>query len=120
RVAKRGDGTGLSFPNRVVALPVVALRDADVDEALRKERDAGGRFSMRDPLLDQRAQNRERGDDRIAGRVLVETEDVPRVLAADLPAPFSQLLQHVAVADCGTIERDAFPRQRELEAEVRH
>ena len=31
-----------------------------------------------------------------------------------------QLLQHVAVADRGAIERDAFARQRLLEAEVGH
>ena len=37
-------------------------------------------------LLDQRAQHRQRRDDRVAGRVLVEADDVAGVLAAELPA----------------------------------
>ena len=44
----------------------------------------------------------------------------PGILAADLPAPFPELFQHVAVADRGAVERDAFARQRLLEAEIRH
>ena len=37
-------------------------------------------------LLDQRAQHGERGDDRVAGRVLVEAEQMAGVLAAELPS----------------------------------
>ena len=39
------------------------------------------------------------------GRMLVETDDMSGILAAQLPAPLEQHLQHVAVANAGARKR---------------
>jgi hypothetical protein len=62
----------------------------------------------------------ERGDDRIARRVLVEAEDMAGVSPRRSASAFPQHLEHVAIADGGTVERDAFARKRLLETEIRH
>src|SRR5205807_1806953 len=56
----------------------------------------------------------------VARGVLVEADDVPRVLAAQLPALVAQELDHVAVADAGARERDAEPGHRLLEGVICH
>ena len=77
-------------------------------------------MGKRSLLLPQSAQHRQRGDDGVAGRVFVETDDVARILTAEHPFFFAHRLQHVAIADGRARERDAAPRQRLLETEIAH
>src|SRR6185437_16094572 len=59
-------------------------------------------------------------DDAVAGRGLVEADDVAGGLAAEDAAPLTQEAEHVAVADLGTLELDAALAKGDLEAEVGH
>jgi hypothetical protein len=87
---------------------------------LREHRDRRGRLRERGATVDQRAQHGERRDDRIAGRVLVEADEMPRALAAERPPALDHRLEDVAVADLGARERHPRARERLLDAEVRH
>ena len=60
----------------------------------------------------------QRGDEAVAGRVVLEEDDVARLLAAEHRARRLQLLEHVAVADLGLDDVDAALAHRDLEAEV--
>ena len=71
-------------------------------------------------LLDQRTQHGERRDDRVAGRVLVEAEQVAGILASKPPALLLHPLEHVAIADRRALEGNALARERLLEAEIAH
>src|SRR5690606_40501923 len=46
-----------------------------------------------------RGEHLQRADRSVSGRVAIEAEDVPGVLAAVAPAPLAQHLEHVAIAD---------------------
>src|SRR5207244_1492794 len=85
---------------------------------LRKQRRVRGRRGERRVLLAQRAQHGKRGDNRVPGGVLVEADDVARVLAAEDPTLLLHLFQHVAVTDGRALQRNAAPGQRLLEAGV--
>ena len=91
---------------------IEALRDPHVDHHLRKPRHprgqlreaASGRLHDREHL--------QRADQPVAGRRLVEAQQVARGLAAEHAAVLAQHLQHVAVADRRATERDALLRAR--------
>src|SRR6185503_7231412 len=70
--------------------------------------------------LAQRANHRQRRDDRVASRVLVEADDVSGVLAAEQPTLVLHHFQHVAVAHGAALQRNAAAVERLLEAEVAH
>ena len=61
-----------------------------------------------------------RADQRIAGRRVIQAQQVAGGLAAERAAGLLQHLQHVAIADLGATELDALLRQRMLQAEVAH
>ena len=62
----------------------------------------------------QSVQDEQRGHDPVAGRVLVEENDMTRIFAAELPAALVQHLEHVTVADFGAGERDKASSERVL------
>ena len=63
-------------------------------------------------------QHLQSADQAVAGRCLVENQQVTGSLAAELTAGFLQLLQHVAVADLGPQEIDAEVAEGPFEAVV--
>ncbi len=71
-------------------------------------------------LLAQRAHHRERSDDGVASRVLVQADDVAGILAAKHPAFLLHQFEHVAVAHRCARQRYAAAGERLLEAEVAH
>src|SRR5438034_973653 len=101
-------------------LPVEIARHRHVDQHLRVQDQIGGQLGERAAQLTHCVQHLERGHDAVAGGVLVEADYVSRVLAAQLPAPVAQQLEHVAIADAGARERDAEPGHRLLEGVIRH
>ena len=78
RPAAPSDETAARSASTTASLstPVEPALHGHVDQALRKQRQRRRRLRERRLLLDQRAQHRERGDDRIAGRVLVEADQM--------------------------------------------
>src|SRR6266513_1920201 len=100
--------------------PIKIARHRYVDQYLRIQDKIGGQLGERAAPLTHCVQHLKRGHDAVAGGVLVEADDVPRVLAAQLPALVAQELEHIAVADAGARERDAEPGHRLLEGVIRH
>ena len=119
-VAERARDLALRGLHAIAGMPVEAALHGHVDEALREQLHRRCRLRERAILLDQRAQHGERGHDGIAGRVLVEADEMPRVLAAKDPSALEHLLQHVAVTHLRTRKRNAERAERLLEAEVAH
>jgi hypothetical protein len=62
----------------------------------------------------------EGGEDAVAGRRVVEHDDVPGLLAAQREPAAAHLLEHVAVADSGGDRADAALPHRQLQAQVAH
>ena len=65
-------------------------------------------------------QQLQRGYQAVSRRVVLEEDDVPRLLAADAGAQGAHLLEDVAVAHLGGDDVDALALHGELEAEVCH
>jgi hypothetical protein len=80
----------------------------------------GGARRAAAPSRDQQRQHRERRDEPVAGRVVVEEHDVARLLAAEVVAAADHLLDHVAVADGRRDDADAALAHRDVEAQVAH
>ncbi len=81
---------------------------------------AGREFGQGPARLLHHDQDLQRADEPVAGRRLVEAQQVAGRLAPQLPAGLLQHRQHVAVTDVGPPELDAGLRQRPLQPEVRH
>src|SRR5579862_58026 len=120
RRTERRDREALRLDDGLVAAPIPVATHRNVDQSLREERHRRGGFGERRLLLDQRAKHRERCDRRIAGRVLVEADDMTGVLASELPALLDELLQYIAIADLRAQQSNPGLRQRLLQAQVAH
>jgi hypothetical protein len=100
-----------------VALRLVAVAHADVDEPLRE-------LLHRRPIgqvaVAERLEREQRGGDAVAGRDEAHLDDVARLLAPERPAALAQRLEHVAVADLGRGDLDARRPHAGVEAVVRH
>src|SRR5829696_3432514 len=101
----RGAGNGL------------ALGYLYVEEDLRQllHRNRAGKV-----LAAELSHRRQRGANPVAGGDDPGVDDVPRLLAADRPAPPTQLIEDVAVADRGRRHLDSGLLHRAMEAVIAH
>ena len=72
------------------------------------------------PVAATRAASMQAGEDAVAGRAVVEHDDVAGLLAAERVPARAHLLEHVAVADRGLAHLDALALHRLEQAEVAH
>ena len=96
------------------SVDIEASTHTHVDEGLREHRHACLQLCQRLAGLTHDRQYFKRGDDAIAGSVLIETDNVPGGFAAQLPTLLLQQAHDVAVADGGALKRYFMPRQRLL------
>ena len=93
---------------------------ADILEQLRHALELVEQLARRLARADQACQHAQRGDRTVAGGRVIEQDHVSRLLAADVEAPCAHLLEHVAIADLGPLEREALRCEVPLEPKVRH
>src|SRR6266536_3082839 len=68
----------------------------------------------------ERGAEKQRGGEAVAGDVVLQVDDVARLLAAEEPALPAKGLEHVAVADLGGDEPDPALLGKAVKPEVRH
>ncbi len=87
---------------------------------MRVFRHAGDQLGQRFPALLDDSKELQGADQAIAGRCLVENQDVARGFATYDAAAGPELFQNVAIANLGALELDTTMGQRVLQAEVAH
>ena len=90
-----------------------------VHDRLRKD------FQAAHQLVERAAQRQEArhfqsGEQTVAGRGVIEKNDVAGLFAAEVPAAAQHFLEHVAVPDGNAREAQAFFLERALKAQVGH
>ena len=96
------------------------LADHDVHERLRHRLEAPRQLGQRPPLSLHHREHVERRGDAVAGRHVVEEDEVARLLAAEVVAAAAHLLDDVTIPDRGAHDPPLHRRERALEADVRH
>ena len=71
-------------------------------------------------LAEHDREHLQRGDHAVAGRRVIEEDEVPGLLAAEVVAAAAHLFDDVAIADGGAHELAAARGERALEAHVAH
>lgn len=96
-----------------VVLPVVAGRNALVDEYLRQKLQVGRQFGKAPAAAAHGGEHLKGAHDAVARRLAVERKNVARRFAAEKPAVALELLEHVAVATLArTKETPSSPKRR--------
>src|SRR6202022_4704371 len=90
-----------------------------VDDGLRKNLEAAHQFVQRAPQSHE-AGHLEGREQAVAGRSVVDKNDVPGLFAAQIRAATQHLFEDVAVADGYTSEANAFCFESALQAQIRH
>src|SRR5439155_12853150 len=92
----------------------------DVDENLWELAHAARERRERLARLTRDAEQRQRGEDAVAGGRVIGKQQVPGLLTAEVRAPALHLLVNVPVADLRLHDLDPLGRQRFVEPEIRH
>ena len=95
-------------------------RDPDIEQHLREALEVARQLGEHALLAAHDGEHLERGDQAVARGVVVEEEDVARLLAAQVVAAAAHGLDHVAVADLRAHQAEPQALERPLEAEVAH
>ena len=103
-----------------LALPVKSTWRWNIDQYLGKKPQIAAQRRECGAARPDRGEHLQRGNNSVSGGVLVQADDVPRVLAAQGPAPLLHEFQDVAVADpCPSEVHAHFPK-RQFQGEIGH
>src|SRR5690242_15912424 len=97
-----------------------AAIETDVLEELRERLELAEQLACRSLAVDECSEDLQARDEAIAGRAMIGKDDMPRLLAADVPPARAHFFEHVAVADLRAQQLQARFAKLPLESEIGH
>ena len=111
---------GDAFLNLIQLGQGTPLPDRHVHHHLRQLAHDPAELAQRLSLLDHQGQHLQRRETAVAGGVVVQKDQVPRLLAAQVVPALAHTFHHVAVADGGPQDLDAVFAESDVEPHVAH